>query len=132
MIGRSSALVNSFEYIEKLWGPHTVDCFSNYYNKKVDIFFSQLWNPNINSSGAEIFLQDAGNENCLVVLPITMITKAIYYLYASRAVGAVTVPFWQSGYSWPVITRMYRDYFTGYEVFTGKWALPTAGTQIHC
>jgi len=23
-----------FEYIENLWGPHTVDCFANYYNKK--------------------------------------------------------------------------------------------------
>ena len=35
-----------FEYIEKLWGPHTVGCFANYYNKKVKNFFSQFWNRN--------------------------------------------------------------------------------------
>ena len=42
-----------FEYIEKLWGPHTVDCFANYYNKKVETFFSQFWNSN--SSGVDFF-----------------------------------------------------------------------------
>ena len=39
-----------FEYIEKLWGPHTVDCFANYYNKTVEKFFSRFWNPNSSES----------------------------------------------------------------------------------
>ena len=29
-----------FEYVKKLWGPHIVDCFANYYNKKVENFFA--------------------------------------------------------------------------------------------
>ena len=53
-----------FEYIDNLWGPHTVDCFANYYNKKVEKFFSRFWNPN--SSGVDFFVQNVGNENCLV------------------------------------------------------------------
>ena len=47
-----------FEYIDKLWGPHTVDCFANYYNNKVEKFFSRFWNPN--SSGRDFFVQNVG------------------------------------------------------------------------
>ena len=106
-----------FEYIEKLWGLHDVDCFANCYNKKSKNV-SRFWNPN--SSGVDFFVQNVGNENCLVVPPVTMITKAIYYLHASRAIGTVIVPFWPSAYFWPVITRKFREYVTGYEGFKGK------------
>ena len=106
-----------FEYIENLWGPHTVDCFANYYNKKVEKFFSRFWNPN--SSGVDFFVQNIGNENCLVVPPVTTITKAIHYLYASRAVRTIIVPFWPLAYFWPVITRKFRHSVAGYEGFKG-------------
>ena len=52
-----------------------------------------------------------------------MITKAIHYLYASRTIGTVIETFWPSAYFWPVITRKFWDYVTGYEVFKRKWAL---------
>ena len=71
----------------------------------------------------DFFVQNVENENYLVVPPVTMITKAIHYLYVSRAIGTVIVPFWPSAYFWPVITRKFRDYVTGYEAFKGKWAL---------
>ena len=60
---------------------------------------------------------------CLVVPPVTMITKAIHYLYSSRAIGIVIVTFWPSAYFWPVIKRKFRDYVTGYEALKGKWEL---------
>ena len=109
-----------FEYIEKLWGPHTVDRFADYYTKSKH--FSR-------NSGTLIpvewtfFVRNVGNENCLVVPPVTMITKAIHYLYASRAIGTVIVPFWPSAYFWPVITKKFRDDVTDYEAFKGKWSL---------
>jgi hypothetical protein len=54
-----------FEAIERLWGIHTVDCFANYYNKKVSKYFSRFWNPG--SSGVDFFVQNIKGENCLVV-----------------------------------------------------------------
>ena len=102
-------------------GPHTVDCLANYYNKKVEKLFSRFWNPN--SRGVDFFVQNVGNESCLIVPPVTMITRTIHYMYASRAIGTVIVPLWPSAYFWPVITRKFRDYVTGYEAFKGKWAL---------
>ena len=71
----------------------------------------------------DLSVQNVENENYLVVPPVTMITKAIHYLYVSRAIGKVIVPFWPSAYFWPVITRKFRDYVTGYEAIKGKWAL---------
>ena len=34
-----------FDYLETLWGPHTVDCFANYYNHKLPRFFFQILEP---------------------------------------------------------------------------------------
>ena len=34
-----------FQLIDNQWGPHTVDCFANFYNAKLDRFFSRFWNP---------------------------------------------------------------------------------------
>ena len=31
------------------WGPHSVDCFANYYNNKLPKYFSRFWNPNTSS-----------------------------------------------------------------------------------
>ena len=34
-----------FLSLEELWGPHTVDCFANYYTAKLPRFFSRFRNP---------------------------------------------------------------------------------------
>lgn len=31
-----------FLQLERLWGPHTVDCFENHYNFKISRFFSRF------------------------------------------------------------------------------------------
>ena len=33
-----------FLRLEELWGPHTVDCFANFYAAKLPRFFSHFWN----------------------------------------------------------------------------------------
>jgi hypothetical protein len=35
-----------FAVIDSLWGPHSVDAMTTYYNKKIPKFFSRFWNPN--------------------------------------------------------------------------------------
>lgn len=35
-----------FLFLDGLWGPHSVDCFANYYNHKLPKYFSRFWNPN--------------------------------------------------------------------------------------
>ena len=32
-----------FKDLDSLWGPHTVDCFATYYNRKIVRYFSRFW-----------------------------------------------------------------------------------------
>ena len=43
-------------YLDSVWGKHTVDCFANYYNKKISRFFSWHWNPDC--AGVDFFVQN--------------------------------------------------------------------------
>lgn len=36
---------DEFFFLEDLWGPHSVDCLANYYNRKLPTYFSRFWNP---------------------------------------------------------------------------------------
>ena len=111
-----------FEYIEKLWGPHTVDCFANYYNKKVETFFLQFWNSN--SSGVDFFCTECRKRELFGCSACNHDYEGHPLLVRkSNDWYTVIVPFWPSAYFWPVITRKFRDYVTGYEAFKGKWSL---------
>ena len=63
------------------------------------------------------------HENCLVGPPVSLITKAIHYLYANQAVATIVVSFWPSSNFWPIIARKYVKYMTGYQQMNGKKAL---------
>ena len=60
---------------------HSMDCFANYYNKKVYKIFFRFWNPGC--SGVDFFGQNLDGENCLVVPPVSLIARAIHYLHIS-------------------------------------------------
>ena len=51
-----------FSSLNERWGPHSVDCFANYYNHKLPRFFSRFWNPN--TAGIDFFIQPLRGENC--------------------------------------------------------------------
>ena len=34
-----------FRRVDERWGPHTVDCFASYHNKKTVKFYSRFWTP---------------------------------------------------------------------------------------
>ena len=55
-----------FLRLEEFWGPHTVDCFANFHTA----------------------------ENCLVVPPVLLVTRALHYLSLQQA-RATTMAFVQ-------------------------------------
>ena len=83
MIGRSPFYVLSIS--RNYGGLILLTALQTTITKKVEIFFLRFWN--LNSSGVDFFVQNVGNENCLVVPPVIMITKAIHYLYAVGRLG---------------------------------------------
>ena len=34
-----------FQYLDQIWGPHTVDCFANEHNSQTSCFHSRFWCP---------------------------------------------------------------------------------------
>ena len=110
-----------FEYLETLWGPHTVDCFANYYNHKLPRFFSRFWNPN--TSGVDFFIQKLSNENCLVMPPVSIASRTLHYLFNQKTNATVVLPLWKSANYWPLIASKFRLYITGSQTFTGNKVL---------
>ena len=80
-----------FALLENLWGPHTIDCFANHYNHKIDRFFSRFWTPGC--AGIDFFVQPLQQENCLVVPPVCIVSRTLHYLSQQKATGTLVVPF---------------------------------------
>ena len=78
-----------FEFLDYILGPHTVDCFANFYNKKVNKFYSRFSNPGC--GGVDFFVQNLTGENYLVVPPVNLIHRTIHYLYTSKAVATLVL-----------------------------------------
>ena len=83
-----------FEKIDRLWGPHTIDRFANFKNKKIQRFNSLFWNPDC--EGVDAFSFNWQNENNWLVPPIHLVIKAVKHARACNAKGTLIVPRWQS------------------------------------
>ena len=105
-----------FRVIDNLWGPHTVDCFATFYNKKLENVFSRSWNPG--TFGVDAFFQPWKNENCLLVPPVDLVSKTVRYLERQFAVGTLIVPDWPSSVFWPLLC--YKDAIIDYKRYKGK------------
>ena len=110
-----------FQSLEQLWGPHTVDCFANYYTAKLPRFFSRFWNPG--TSGIDFFAQDLSSENCLVVPPVALVARVIHYLSLQKTMATLVVPLWPSSSFWPLLTSKYRSFIKGCFTLNASQAL---------
>ena len=86
--------LDCFQTLEDLYGPHSVDCLANYYSKKLERYFSRFWNPG--TARVDFFVENIQGGNCLAELPVDLVTRAIHYLFASKASATLVVPFWPS------------------------------------
>jgi hypothetical protein len=118
-----------FDLVEEVWGPHTIDCFANYYNTKTRRFFSSHCSPGC--TGMDFFVQSITGENCFVVPPICLIARTLHYLQIHKEKETVIVQFWPSSYFWPVTSRHLSSFIVKYKVLNGKEAL-THGKNTNC
>ena len=96
-----------FVQLERLWDPHTVDCFANHYNFKVSWFFLRFWIPGC--TGIDFFIQSLSNKNCLVFVPVCLVSKTFHYMFEQKEVGSILIvaPFWSSSSFWLLFIRTY-------------------------
>jgi hypothetical protein len=94
--------------LEGRWGKFSVDCFSNFYNKKVGKFFSFYQVPH--SAGVNAFSFDWQGEFCLLVPPVCLAGAALSHLLMCKAKGVLVVPCWPSSYFWPIIINDFSPF----------------------
>ena len=87
-----------FKYLNRVWGPFTVDRFADNKNCKTKVFNSKYWCPN--TSCVDAFSTSWQHENNYLVPPIHLIPKVIKQLRLSKAQGVLVAPFWPSASFW--------------------------------
>ena len=90
-----------FSFLDRLWGPHTIDRFANDQNNKLPRFNSLFWTPGCEHVNA--FSRDWAGENNWLVTPIYRISSTTRHLLTCSAVGTIIVPYWLSAPFWPLI-----------------------------
>ena len=90
-----------FAFLDKSWGPHTVDRFACHYNKKLPLFNSKFFQPG--TSGVNAFSQDWAFANNWLCPPTYLTVRVVNHLKACRAAGTLIVPLWRSAHFWPII-----------------------------
>ena len=93
--------VDYFQYLDNLWGPHTVDRFADNYNTKTVRFNSKYCC--VNSECVDAFSVSWADENNWLVPPVGVIVQVVKHIRASRAIGTLVIPNWPSSAFWPVI-----------------------------
>ncbi|XP_067668097.1 uncharacterized protein [Haliotis asinina] len=87
-----------FHKVDAIWGPHHVDRFASYYNKKMERFNSKFSNPG--SQAVDCFTVNWKGTMSWIVPPIPRVIKP---LKECCAAGTLVVPEWPSACFWPLI-----------------------------
>lgn len=122
-----------FEFIDNLWGPHSVDRFASVVNKKISRFNSLFWNPS--SEAVDAFTQNWSGENNFLVPPIYSVVRAIKHLVYSKAIGTLIIPRWVSAPYWPFIFKkhmQYQNYVTDVLEFAECDRIYVKGSSPYC
>ena len=103
------------------WGPISVDLFANYYNRKCDRFYSLFYSPK--AIGVDAFLHSWAGETCLMVPPISLVTKALYHAKLCKCSVVLVVPVWTSAPFWPVLKNHFKSHIRDFMVVKGSKVL---------
>ena len=99
--------VEFFKLLNARWGPLTIDCFANYYNKKLDRFYSLFNSPGC--AGVDAFSFNWNRENCLLVPPVCVAARSLRHLQLCKGRGVLVVPSWPSAHYWPLLITEFNS-----------------------
>lgn len=119
-----------FDFMNRLWGPFTIDRFANFNNKKLDRYNSLYWNPG--SEALDAFSQNWQFNNNWLVPPVFSVLRAIKHLLYCKARGTLIVPKWISAPYWPYIfdeNLNYRHYVSDVIEFKDTSGIFVQGTN---
>lgn len=87
-----------FQWIDHVWGPHTVDRFADYITTQLPVYNSRFADPG--SSGINALAQqDWASNNNYVCAPFCMLPAVLEVITAQRAAATIIAPRW-TGQPW--------------------------------
>jgi hypothetical protein len=115
-----------FEFLDKMWGPHDIDRFATYLNRKVKRFNSKF--VDFETEAVDTFTQCWGKCNNWLVPPVRLVPKTISHLLHCKGRGTIVVPKWPSSPFWPLLFKknfVHKDFISevlefseGQDIFT--------------
>ena len=91
----------SFNLIDNLWGPHSIDRFASPHNAKLPRFNARFWCKAV--CGVDAFCQSWTSENNYFCLPVSLIIQVIKRIFAVKAKGTLVIPNWTTSAFWPFV-----------------------------
>lgn len=94
-----------FQFIDRLWGPHTVDRFANCQNTQLRRFNSRYWEPL--SEGVDALAQrNWGMENNFVNPPFCLMSRVLNLIVQQKAFATVIAPLWKAQHWFQTLVRL--------------------------
>ena len=112
-------------------GPHTIDRFADFRNRKISRYNSRFWNPGCEAVDA--FSQNWSGENNWLVPPVYLIASTVRHLLASKAPGTLIAPAWPSAPFWPLLYKSpteFQPYVSEIRIFRDATKLLKLGNYI--
>ena len=119
---------SAFQFLDKLWGEHTVDLFADTTNCRVSRFYSRHWVKS--SNGVDAFAYSWRNETCWIVPPVRLVPQVLRKLLFDKGKGTLVVPRWPSSVFWPLLVDKqgnFRWFVIDYLLYTDCSNLLEAG-----
>ena len=92
---------DTFHYINRKFGPFSVDRFADDRNKKLKAFNSRYYCPG--TAHVNTFTADWSDENNWLCPPVSLIGSTLKHLRLCKGRGTLLIPVWASAYFWPLI-----------------------------
>ena len=90
-----------FQCINDIWGPHDIDRFATFKNRKTKRYNSLF--VDFESEAIDCFTQDWSGCNNWLVPPICMVSRVILHILHCNATASLIVPKWCSSAFWPIL-----------------------------
>jgi hypothetical protein len=118
----------SFDYLDCVWGPHSIDRFASSTNARLVRYNTRY--AHVGSEAVDAFTQNWAGDNNWICPPVSQILKCIQVCMQQRAQGTLVVPRWPSAVFYPSLlegqfSNFIEDCFEFYSSFTiGKSMSP--------
>ena len=90
-----------FDYINKVYGPCTLDVFASNLSHKLDRYYAKYWCTG--ALGIDAFAYNWKTEVCWIVPPPNLIPKVISHCKRCKSRGILVVPKWKASFFWPLL-----------------------------